>query len=932
MRITGLHVDGFGVHHDLDLTLSPHLNVVQGPNEAGKSTLRDFVRAAFFGFPTGKSAVRREPLAGGNHGGRLELTADDGTVLTVSIAPGKKRGGALTVTRADGTEVAEADWAKLLGGISRSYFENVHAFGLRELQELDTLTGREMADYLFGGAVGMDPRRLARARKRLADRLGEVLRPRGRSPLGDRIGELREIRKKIRDVRREAAGVQGLEDDRDRARAEIGAKERRIAELDRDLAAHDRILAVRKDRDAWLAAREALGAHRDVADFPLPAIERHAELTRARDDVTRALADAADELRRARATEQAGRPDPAILANAERIQGLGRLRDTVLRAQGHATATAVAHDAARREHDRRRAARARDEDARAAAQAADRPDRPEDRTGDPSPRHPAAWGMATVCALVVTLGLLAWTFLDPGQRLGAVSTEMAALVAGTITVGLTLFMIRARITARRWARAAHHEDATDIVESSSAAGPDVLIGATGFGAEVVEGGPDPTRGDTDPTPDETDRALDEADQALEEAAAAHERADRALQDAQDALRAALDRLLAALPVAATADLRGLAADEPGEAAARLAERVAAAHQAAAAHGARLDEVDARDRRHRELTARRDELDAACAAVRAEAGSASEETFRDRAARAEHRVALAERVRELEGRIRQALRPVPETLRLLADPGADPETDPDPELHPDPDGDLDAHPNADPNATANPATLDLADLDLDAVAAGRAELVRERRGLRAALDALRESVGAKSNQVETVKGSDRLARLELEASRLEAEIDELAEEWRTLRLSQSLLEDAALAFQRKHQPQVMRTASGFFEAITDGEFRRVMRPLDPEAAPLLCERDGGELLPPEALSRGTREQLFLAIRFAVVRETQSGGAPLPVLMDDVLVNFDPARAARAIRVMAELARTHQVLYFTCHPEVAARFREAEPGVAEYVLAG
>ena len=43
--------------------------------------------------------------------------------------------------------------------------------------------------------------------------------------------------------------------------------------------------------------------------------------------------------------------------------------------------------------------------------------------------------------------------------------------------------------------------------------------------------------------------------------------------------------------------------------------------------------------------------------------------------------------------------------------------------------------------------------------------------------------------------------------------------------------------------------------------------------------------------------------------------LPLILDDVLVNFDPARAAAVAEVIAETAERHQVLFFTCHPHLS-----------------
>jgi len=46
--------------------------------------------------------------------------------------------------------------------------------------------------------------------------------------------------------------------------------------------------------------------------------------------------------------------------------------------------------------------------------------------------------------------------------------------------------------------------------------------------------------------------------------------------------------------------------------------------------------------------------------------------------------------------------------------------------------------------------------------------------------------------------------------------------------------------------------------------------------------------------------------------ETSGEPLPIVMDDILVNFDQDRAARAARSIEQLSRTCQIIYFTCHP--------------------
>ena len=83
---------------------------------------------------------------------------------------------------------------------------------------------------------------------------------------------------------------------------------------------------------------------------------------------------------------------------------------------------------------------------------------------------------------------------------------------------------------------------------------------------------------------------------------------------------------------------------------------------------------------------------------------------------------------------------------------------------------------------------------------------------------------------------------------------------------------------------------------------------------------GHSLPVEVLSRGTREQLFLSLRLALASSYARRGAPLPLVLDDVLVNFDAERAKAAAAVLRDFAAAgHQLLIFTCHEHIMKLFK-------------
>src|SRR5439155_20899634 len=92
MKLRNWHIDGFGVFFDVSLPepgLGDGINLLIGPNEAGKSTLLDFLRYTLFAYPSGVSLARREPLRGGNYGGAL-IYEKDSCTYRLFRQPGKR--------------------------------------------------------------------------------------------------------------------------------------------------------------------------------------------------------------------------------------------------------------------------------------------------------------------------------------------------------------------------------------------------------------------------------------------------------------------------------------------------------------------------------------------------------------------------------------------------------------------------------------------------------------------------------------------------------------------------------------------------------------------------------------------------------------------------------------------------------------------------
>jgi uncharacterized protein YhaN len=138
----------------------------------------------------------------------------------------------------------------------------------------------------------------------------------------------------------------------------------------------------------------------------------------------------------------------------------------------------------------------------------------------------------------------------------------------------------------------------------------------------------------------------------------------------------------------------------------------------------------------------------------------------------------------------------------------------------------------------------------------------------------------------------------------------------------LLQQAIQRFEQESQPEMLREVSRIFQSITGNRYTRVERPLA-ESAPLLVHRGEHEVLEPSQLSTGTREQLYLAIRLAYVLHYCARAEPLPIIMDDVLANFDDERASQTLRGLGEIAHRVQIIMFTCHPHLVNLSQDVFP---------
>jgi uncharacterized protein YhaN len=160
--------------------------------------------------------------------------------------------------------------------------------------------------------------------------------------------------------------------------------------------------------------------------------------------------------------------------------------------------------------------------------------------------------------------------------------------------------------------------------------------------------------------------------------------------------------------------------------------------------------------------------------------------------------------------------------------------------------------------------------------------------------------------------------------------ENAERYLRIRLGAKILQAEIERYREKSQGPVLRRAAELFALVTEKRFVSLEPDYDAGDDPVLVGvRENGEKIALAGMSDGTQDQLYFALRLASLENFSADSEPLPLLVDDALVNFDNARARAALRVLANLGAKTQVIFFTHHQHMVHLATEAVEGQIPHI---
>ncbi len=877
MRIAKLHIEGFGIFTDRELPqqgeLAEGLNVIHGPNEAGKSTVLAFIQAVLFGFPRANSEDHIPALYSDTFGGSITVVDNDGASWVVSRHRGRKP--QLQLQRPDGGEGDEADLATLVHNFDDSIFRAVFGFDLSDIAELQGMDDKRISSRISNAGLRGSAAPVEEIFKELDKRMAPLLRERKTdTAIRQSIDAIKTNEKELKLLTEKAASHPELKNELETLGGEI------ISLKDRRNQLGEKGLELKTLVDLWPHARDTKTFSKEIEELEAPEefpADGLSLLEKAQEGVSSnkvEVEEAEGQLEKLRARLAPLAADEKLLGFSTDAEALKSELPLILDRKGQLgsargelasleksfsnTINELGEGWSRELVEVIKVGIEREEEARK---------------------------LADRLSLVRNeLERATNNFSDAGKSRFSPKVAIAIIVLGVL-LGAGGFFTAAPIQTFLWFLCAAFMVIGSIPLFGGGGGSDDLSRETAAKKEL-----EVTLARWEELLESWKLGLPsrpEPDTALRIFA----RLDKAKVELSN-LKAVEDKI---------SDLKGYVAAWEEKARGKV-EGIVLLDPAASI------ENNVRSVAEKVLSEKEKQLEARKLAGKIETFSGQFDKYSK---------LLKEDREKISGLLKATGSPDAVHFRLLGKNHAR-KVELEAAMR-------DGSSRIDERLGEGDRAKQLRKiLDTGEVVEWEMELAQTRTqysDLDSSIDEKNKGYGELNKALEDMESSDEIGRIGLAVEVARSQGVQAASSWRVLSLAHRLLEKSLAKYSEEHQPAVMELASKTFSAITGGRYPHVRQPHDEDQPRVI--RENGDSLRPSELSRGTREELYVSMRLALAMEFGKRGTHLPLIADDVFVNFDPDRRDAALAQLCDYARSAQVIFFTCHPDTVKKLRTLDP---------
>lgn len=890
MQIQEIHIDGFGIFTDKHITgLTSGINVIYGPNEFGKTTLLDFIRRILFGFPRISTSTNPYPAVhGGAYGGRMICELDSGERIIISRAQGA-HGGPVTISTGSGELSGKDNLDNILGHITKTFYENVYAISLNELQEVRSLQGEDIRNRIYGAGLGLGSISLVAIKSEFTKQ-GEILyKPQGSvQKVPSLYKEIRDLEREIKEVQKDLGKYDDLVQQHDRLIKEVTALDGQIRELEskqrslenkktlyptyielRDaeselsqleelpLFTEDalqkleekkrELMALEKQIDENSDAIKALELKRDTLIYNEQIIEQEPDVVSLQrlsgkyesafkdiDSVKATSATRAEQIHKK--IEEIGQEWTDDIIQDFTLSHLQKDKILSYKKSLDEAKEMISNDRSKLEYHRER------------------------KLGE-SPKGFSGPDFYRYAMYVMTsLGLA-------GGVWGSVSSQWALAVVSTIVliVGLS-------VAIKIWR--GNRIELKDPLEKEL---DEKLREAEAQCHRLEDGWHEFLRGinfGENLSPDgalEVARAIDNVQSDLSSLAELRARIEL-MQNTIDEVKGLHDKVAPCLNRSAiSADI--------GANIAIFVQHLNAAKDTKREKKGIEEDISKQTTKINGLKEKKEIAEKDIQQYVSSMGALDEEDFRSKYKVFTRRI-------ELKGKASEARRIIQSTI-----------------------GGGEHYDNfIESISVTNPEEiglqLDQANKDLETL---RGDLAQKN-----------QDIGELRTKIKQLSSSEDLLGRQNEVEVKKQRLRDYSRDWVRTQIPLFALEKAISKYEDTRQPGVIKAAEDIFSSITNHAYPAIIKPIDSDE--LRIRDSSGATKGVLEMSRGTKEQLYLAMRLGLIKEYETRSESMPIIMDDILANFDDDRGPLAVKALKRFSKDRQIIVLTCHNNTLDMYKQ------------
>ncbi len=881
MQLREIHIDGFGIFANKRITgLTPGINIIYGKNEFGKTTLLEFIRRILFGFPTKKDKTNLyAPLHGGSMGGSLKVILQNGEDLIISRSPGT-HGGAVRVSTPSEVLQGQSVLNHLLGNASKDIYRNIYAFTIDELHDFNTLNSDEVKNRIYGAGLGLGNVSLKAIEKDIEDRCKEIFKPRGDSKMGNLLEKIKINEQEILLTQKNLTLFDELQEKLGRMSDQKLSVQNSLEDLESGKRTLETQVRLYEDAIQLLEAQSKLETLEDLSQFPENGLKTFESLKQEKKNLLLRIEEEQSTLQMLKSSRDTLTVNHDLLEHEETIHRLQQSTQSVLSAlqdidrvqferediDMHITEEIKSIDRdwdeeTVMEFDLTEAEKGQIDNFYDSFESLRKEgdlykDRLENHRKMKAEKMSEGWNIPEWLKSFY-YGFTATGVL--GIILGGYFMNIPLLAIAILLIAGSVFLYKMTLKDKN--------DFTkeDLAEKNLARQweqkeKELNDKFDEWRHWLKKRSLDPSIAPI------TTKNIAKTSRQIKTMIAQRTRLDERLLQMETICKEAQENVHTLEPLVKNVSLKY-----------DLPLNIEVICQAFDENKANREKSSLLENQYQSQADKLAHLENQLEIISKDlakfihsSGAEDSMDFLRKQSILDTQKSLKEQVVQKRGIIQSNI-----GLGAHFDKFMDAiQTTPLEEIK---------------------QKMSHLQIGLEEVHSNREQLLQD--------------IGETLNEIEKLSSNNDLLAKQTELESLKQQLQSLAREWATNKGALVLLEAAKQEYEKTRQPGVIRSAENLFGQITGGSYRRIIKTIDKDE--ILIENDRHQRKGVLEMSRGTREQLYLAMRFGLIDEYETRSEPLPAVMDDVFVNFDDERDEHIIEILNQFGKQRQVIVLTCH---------------------